>query len=393
MKKAVVLLPTYNEKENLADLIQQIFAEEKNCPGWKLEVLIVDSGSPDGTLELAQQLAKKDRRIHTLKVGMGLGVALVEGHRYSVANLSPDGLVQLDADGQVGTDVIPRLLKVLDDGYTLAIGSRFVEGGANNLPLNRKITSWGSCLYCRLVMGPLDIGEFTNSARAFTPALFKRIDFKRIPWQEQTFIIQPAFLNGAIEAGATYKEVPLVFKNRAEGYSKNKTFNYTYDILTYGLDARLHKMGLKISFFKISRKLKTLFKFGLVGFTGTFIDFVIYKIMIAQFGLPPASSKAISTEVAILNNFILNNAWTFRSRKTHTNVWQRALIFNLVSLGGLAIAVLIVKFLHDSYGEGNINIWGIEMALNNFYFFATIPPVMIWNFSVNHFVTWRKKKD
>ncbi|MCL4441574.1 MAG: glycosyltransferase [Firmicutes bacterium] len=217
VKKAVILLPTYNEKETLAKFIDQVFAEEKNSPGWKYEILVVDSGSPDGTLQFAENLAKKDPRIRTLKVGRGLGVALIEGHRFSLENFKPDALVQLDADGQVKSDVLPRLLKTLDEGYNLAIGSRFVKGGNNYLSPMRRLFSWGSCTFCRIVMGPGDIREFTNSARAFTPELFRKMKIDRIPWREKTFITQPAFLNEAVLAGAKYKEVPLTFKNREEG--------------------------------------------------------------------------------------------------------------------------------------------------------------------------------
>lgn len=393
MRKAVILLPTYNEKKNIEKFIDQVFGEEKNSPGWKFQILVVDSNSPDGTLELVEKLSQTDKRIHTLSVGRGLGVALIEGHRYSIKKFNPDALVQLDADGQVDTEVLPKLLKVLDEGYTLAIGSRFVKGGRNDLPLMRKIFTWGSCFFCRTVMGPIDLGEFTNSARAFTPQLFNKLNISRMPWKEQTFIIQPAFLNEAVIAGAKYKEVPLIFKNRAEGYSKNKTFNYTYDVITYAISARLIKLGFKFNFFKATRHAKTFLKFGMVGVTGTIVDFIFYKIFIGSFGLPPATSKAFSSEIAIFNNFTFNNLWTFRHRKTKSNLIKRFLTFNLVSLGGIIIASVIVKVLHSTYGDGAVSILGRPVAYNNFYFFATIPPVMAWNFTVNHFVTWKKRSD
>ena len=242
-------------------------------------------------------------------------------------------------------------------------------------------------------MGPFKIKEFTNSARAFTPALFKKINLERLPWREKTFIIQPAFLNEAILAGAKYKEVPLVFLNRAEGYSKNKIVNYTYDVIAYAIDARLHKWGINIPFFYITRRTKTLIKFGVVGFTGTLVDFFFYKFFINSFGTPPATSKGFSAEIAIINNFIWNHFWTFRYRKTKTNVWQKFGIFNLVSLGGLVIGVVVVKLLHSIFGDGFAEFGGFRAAYNNFYFFATIPPVLIWNFLINHLVTWKNEED
>jgi dolichol-phosphate mannosyltransferase len=117
------------------------------------------------------------------------------------------------------------------------------------------------------------------------------------------------------------------------------------------------------------------------------------KFFINVFSIPPATSKGFSAEIAIINNFIWNNFWTFKYRKTKTNLWQKFLIFNAVSFGGLAIGVVIVKFLDSWFGSGFIYIGNIHIAYNNFYFFATILPVMIWNFLVNHFITWRNRED
>lgn len=391
-KKVVVILPTLNEKDNLWGFIQDIFGIEKDLEGYDLEILVVDSGSTDGTLELAKRLSQTNKKIHYLLVEKGLGVGLIKGHQYSMMNFKPDIMAQLDADGQVGVDVLPRLVKAIEEGNDLAIGSRFVRGGQNRLSLSRKIFSAGSSSVCRVLMGPWGIREFTNSARAFTPSLFRKINLDRLPWKERTFIIQPAFLHEAILAGAKYKEVPLIFKNRAEGYSKNKVINYIYDVITYCIDARLNSWGLNVAFFKATRRAKTFLKFGVVGVTGTAIDFIIYHTLISRFGLKPATSKGISTEIAIINNFILNNTWTFRHRKTNTNLFQKFGIFNTVSLGGLAIAVVIIKFLHTVYGDRFVNFHGITLAYYDLYFFVTILPVLVWNFTVNHFITWRHKQ-
>lgn len=394
MKKVVVVLPTYNEKDNIEKTVKKVLAEQKNLPNFTIDIVIADDiRTSDGTDEIAKKLTKKNNKIHFLKVEPGLGVALIKGHQYAIDHLHPDILTQLDADGQAVTDVLIRLIKAIDQGFDLAIGSRFIAGGKNQLTFGRRLFTYGASLFCRIMMGPLNIKEFTNSARAFTPVLFKKINLARLPWKEKTFIVQPAFLHEAILAGAKYKEVPLTFKDRLEGYSKNKVFNYTYDVITYCIDARLISWGFKIHFFRLTRKAKTFVKFGLVGFVGTLVDFLFYKIFIRSFAIPPATSKGFSAEIAILNNFVLNNFWTFKYRRTKTSIWQRMGIFNLVSLGGLIMSVFIVKFLHSVYGDGAISILGHPFAYNNFYFLATIPFVMTWNFLVNHFVTWRNQDD
>lgn len=393
MKKAAILLYTYNEKENIEKSVNEVLGQEKNTSGWKFEILIADSSSPDGTFEIAKKIARENHKVHAITVGNGLGVAIIEGHKYSIKNFHPDALVQLDADGQARADVIPRMLKALDEGYDLALGSRFVEGGKNQLSFMRRLFSNGASLVFRIIAGPFDIKEVTNSARAFTPELFNKINLNRLPWRERSFIIQPAFLNEAILTGAKYKEVPLYFKNREEGYSKNKVFNYTYDVIVYSIDARLHKWGMNTPFFQLSRKAKTFIKFAVVGFTGTLVDFAFYKLFINGFGILPATAKGFSAEMGVINNFTWNNFWTFKYRKTNTNMFQKFVIYNLVSVGGIIIGVLIVKLLFNMFGNGFINVLGKPIALNNFYFFATIPPVMIWNFIVNHLVTWRNKED
>jgi len=389
MKKVAVVLPTYNERENIGWFVKQVLDQEKNLPGWSIEVVISDSASPDGTGEIAKKLAKINPKVHFIQVGRGLGVGIIKGHLYSIKHIDPDVLAQMDADGQVDVEVLPKLVETIDQGYDLAIGSRFVKGGKNLLSPTRRLFTYASSWVSRIIMGPFNIKEFTNSARAFTPELFKKINLDRLPWKEKTFIIQPAFLNEAVLAGAKYKEVPLTFQNRAEGYSKNKVVNYTYDVMTYAIDARLHKWGIDFPFFQYTRRAKTIIKFSVVGFTGTFIDFAIYNILIGYLHFRPATSKGISTEVAILNNFILNHSWTFRHRKTNSSLWQKLATFNIVSFGGLAIAVLIVKFLHMLYEDGFVNFLGLDISYYNLYFLATIPPVLLWNFTINHFITWK----
>lgn len=394
MKKVCVVLPTYNEKVNIENTVAKVLEQEKFLPGFEIHVIVADDvRSSDGTFAIVKKLSQKNKKIHVLKVEPGLGVALIRAHQYAIKNLKSDILAQLDADGQVVADVLSRLVQAIDEGYDLAIGSRFIEGGKNQLSLGRRMFTYGASAFCRLMMGPWNVREFTNSARAFTPQLFKKLNLQRMPWREKTFIVQPAFLHEAILAGAKYKEVPLIFKNRLEGYSKNKVFNYTYDVITYCIDARLYAWGFNVPFFHLTRRAKTPVKFGLVGFTGTVVDFLFYKIFINLGGLPPATSKGISTEIAIINNFVLNNFWTFRYRKTKTNFWTKLGIFNLVSLGGLVMAVLIVKFLHLTYGDGFVDLGWRKIAYNNFYFFATIPFVMTWNFLMNHFITWKHQED
>lgn len=257
-KKISVVLPVFNEKDNLERTILSILRLQKSITNYSLEIVISDSRSTDGTSEIAQKISKRYREVHHIDVGHGLGVGLYRGHRFAIKNIKPDILVQMDADGQVDEKIVPLLVNTIGDGTDLVLGSRFVAGGKNKLPFLRRFFSLGSSLFCRVVMGPMNIREFTNSARAFTPKLFEKINWKRLPWRKNTFIVMPAFLNEAILAGAKYKEVPLVFKDRSAGYSKNKIINYTLDIVVYSIEARLHKWGIDVSIFDTIRNRNRL---------------------------------------------------------------------------------------------------------------------------------------
>lgn len=392
-KRLVVVLPTYNEGQTLPKFLPKILEQEKDLPGYEIYIVVADSHSPDGTGKVARELASKNPKIHVLDVERGIGFGIIKGHQYSLEHLNPDVMAQLDADGQVDVNVLPKLVKAIEDGYDLALGSRFVTGGKNELSFIRRVFSSGASWVARIIMGPWDVQEVTNSARAFTPSLFKKINLDRLPWREQSFIIQPAFLNEAVIAGAKYKEVPLIFRNRDQGYSKNKVFNYTYDVISYAVDARLHKLGINLPFFKLARSAKTLFKFSVVGLSGTAVDLGFYNLFILTFGLLPFVAKIFSTELGIINNFIWNHLWTFKGRKTSTNVYQKFGIYNLVSLGALGISVGIIYLLHTSYGDGVAHFGKFKIAYYNIYFLITIPPVMAWNFIINHYITWRHKAD
>ncbi len=97
-KKAVILLPTFNEKDNLERFVHEVLQQERSSLGWQYEILIVDSHSTDGTENLAKKLARENYNIHFYSVGRGLGVAFIQGHQYALKAFAPDALVQLDAD-------------------------------------------------------------------------------------------------------------------------------------------------------------------------------------------------------------------------------------------------------------------------------------------------------
>lgn len=259
MKKLSIVLPVYNESDSIEKVFRLVKSATKKIKGYSTHIIISDGPSTDGTSEVASKIAKNNKEVSYIVSKVGLGIALYRGHKYALDNIKPDVLLQMDADGQIDEKIIIGLVKTIEEGYDLAIGSRFVKGGKNLLPVSRRIFSWGSSMFCRILMGPWKVREFTNSARAFTPDLFKKIRWGKLPWKEKTFILMPAFLHEAITVGAKYKEVPIVFKSRAAGYSKNKIVMYTLDIIGYTIDMRLKKMGIRFPLFKKLSKLRRRF--------------------------------------------------------------------------------------------------------------------------------------
>ncbi len=394
MKKVVVVAPTYNEKNSIEKLTRLVLDQNGKLPGFDIHVLVVDSHSPDGTGEIVQRLVKENNKVHFLDIHeRGLGRAIIKGYEYAMEELKADVLMQIDADLQHDPNEIPLFLQKIEEGYEYIQGSRYVKGGENNISITRQIFSFGASFACRLLTGIWKIRDFTPSYKAYTRQLYERIDKSHIPWQGTTFLIQPAAVVEAFRAGAKTCEVPIKFQNRRADKSKNEVANYVIDILGYGLEVRLSNWGIKLPVLFWVRRSKTFIKFGMVGLIGTFVDFAIYKILIRNIGFVPPNAKLVSTIIAIQTNFTLNNGWTFRNRKTKNKLWQRLFLYNLVSSGGIFISYGIVYSLHGLYGDGQVHFGNIGLAYNNFFFFATIPPVMIWNFFMNHFVTWRHERD
>lgn len=394
VRRVVVVAPTFNEKGSIKKVIEQILDQNGKINGFEIHVLVADSHSPDGTGKIAEKIASKNSKVHFLDIQeRGLGLAIIKGYEYALNILNADVLMQIDADLQHDPNEIPKFLKKINEGYEYVQGSRLIKGGVNKIDPIRQLFTFGSSLVCRILTGIWKISDFTPSFKAYQAEAFRKMDKSSIPYHGTTFLIQPAAVVEADRAGLKMVEVPIVFRKRGSDRSKNEIANYVLDILGFCLEVRLSKWGIKLPILYWVRKSKTFLKFGFVGFVGTLIDFIFYNLFIGYLGFRPATSKAISTEIAILNNFSWNNLWTFKKRRTKNTFWAKLLIFNFVSFGGLAIGVLIVKFLHLIYGDGILNIGPLGIQYYNLYFFATIIPVMTWNFVMNHYFTWRRDKD
>jgi dolichol-phosphate mannosyltransferase len=209
----VVVLPTYNERENLEGMIRRL---RQSVPDAGL--LIVDDGSPDGTGALGRQLAASDPRIHVLQrtAKEGLGAAYLAGFAWALER-GADVVVECDADGSHQPEELPRLIAALP-GHDLVVGSRWVRGGRIvNWPLSRRALSLGGSLYARTLLR-LRERDVTGGYRAFRADALRAVGLGRVDSLGYCFQIE--MLWRAERAGLRVVEVPITFVEREHGVSK-----------------------------------------------------------------------------------------------------------------------------------------------------------------------------
>jgi dolichol-phosphate mannosyltransferase len=211
--KPLVIIPTYNERENIVELLRRIFALERG-----IEVLIVDDNSPDGTGALADEMAAADPRVHVLhRAGkMGLGSAYVAGFRYAL-DRDYDVVFEMDADFSHSPDSLPEFLKEIETA-DLVLGSRYLYGvTVVNWPLTRLILSYAANVYSRVITG-MNIKDATGGFKCFRRQVLESIDWSRVKSDGYGFQIEINFK--AYRKGFRIKEIPILFVDRHAGESK-----------------------------------------------------------------------------------------------------------------------------------------------------------------------------
>ena len=209
---AVVVVPTYNEAENVA-----LIADAVRSQGYRL--LIVDDGSPDGTGEIADELARADSGISVLHrpAKQGLGPAYAAGFTHELER-DADIVCEMDADFSHDPNDLPRLIGAIERGADLAIGSRYTEGGGvENWPWHRAWMSRGGNLYARTLLRTR-INDMTAGFRAFRGSALRSLDFTSCEASGYGFQVEMAW--NASRQGLAIEEVPIIFRDRTRGTSK-----------------------------------------------------------------------------------------------------------------------------------------------------------------------------
>jgi dolichol-phosphate mannosyltransferase len=211
--KALIIVPTYNERENLEELVMRIFGQ-----GLPTEILIVDDNSPDGTGTLADEMAARDRRVHVMhRAGkMGLGSAYVAGFRWALAR-DYEAVFEMDADFSHNPDSLGDFLRELETA-DLVLGSRYLYGvTVVNWPLSRLILSYTANLYSRVITG-MPVKDLTGGFKCFRRQVLEAIDLDRVRSDGYAFQIEINFK--AWRKGFRICEIPILFVDRRAGVSK-----------------------------------------------------------------------------------------------------------------------------------------------------------------------------
>ncbi|MGQ9516778.1 MAG: polyprenol monophosphomannose synthase [Anaerolineae bacterium] len=209
----LVVIPTYNERDNILNLIPKILAQ-----GDAFHILIVDDNSPDGTGELAEELARQESRLHVLhRPGkLGLGTAYVAGFRWGL-DFGAELIFEMDADLSHDPAMLPVFVEEIRD-CDLVLGSRYVPGGGVcNWPLSRRLMSQGGSLYARTILG-VPIRDLTGGFKCFRRRVLESLPLDQVQTAGYAFQIEMTYR--ALLAGFRVKEVPIIFVDRVQGASK-----------------------------------------------------------------------------------------------------------------------------------------------------------------------------
>lgn len=355
-----IVVPTFNERDNVPLLVEKI---EAILQGIRWELIFVDDNSPDGTAVQARKIAQVDRRVRCIqRIGRrGLSSACVEGFLASSAPY----LAVMDGDLQHDEAILPDMFKAVNqDGYDLAVGSRYVEGGG-----------FGSWEESRIKKSQLatKVSNFVTKADLSDPMsgffLFRREVFENALPNLSSIgfkILLDMFVS--YDGKLKFKEVPFQFRERSLGESKLDT-SVMWDYFMLLADKTVGHI-IPVRFFS----------FALVGGTGVFVHLLVVSICFQMFALSFNWSQGVATFVAMTTNFFINNLITYRDRRLRgvgRLFWGWVTFVLACSIGAFA-NVGVAGWLH-----GQDNYWVLSSL-------AGIAVGTIWNYAVTSLLTWKK---
>ena len=315
--KICFVLPTYNEEENIENIIQQILKEEKNQSKHTFSILVVDDNSTDETQTIVQRYISLNSKVH-LVTGQkkGLGDAYKRGFKFALNDLKADLIFQMDSDGQHDASLIPDFVSYIEEGKDVVIGSRFIDGGTTpDFSFTRLLMSKVGNLLVRYVGGIAQVKDCTSGYRAIRASYLKELDFSYLSTRGYSF--QSSLICDLAWRGADISEIPIEFSSRQGGDSKLALRDQIEFLLN------IPRLGF--------RNLEDFMKYSLVGVSGVFVNLGLYFLLTRYYEISELVAPLIAIESALISNFILNNFWTFGKRITQSRIRVKFVKFHLVS--------------------------------------------------------------
>lgn len=361
-----LVIPTYNESQNIEKIVDLLSQQLNRAMPAAYELIVVDDNSPDRTWEIAMELMPKYPQLRVMRrvEERGLSTAVIRG--WQVARGEVLGVI--DADLQHPPELLLKLWGEIVRGGDLAVASRNVEGGGVSdwSPIRRFLSRGAQTL--GLIILPEVIGRVSDPMSGYFMVRRSCIAGRTLSPLGYKILIEVLARGRVPWIG----EVGYVFQERQEGESKVTAKQY--------VDYLRHLVRLRLSLGPIAR----FFRFGIVGFSGVFVDMVLLYLLSdpSTLGLPLTRSKIIASELAIINNFLWNDLWTFRDISSHQpgkrQRLKRLVKFNIICLGGLILNVLLLNLFFNAFG--------INRYLANL---LAIAAVTVWNFWLNLKLSWR----
>ncbi len=361
-----MIVPTYNEARNIREMVRRLTELlDRSLPD-QYEIVVVDDNSPDGTAELALQLTAQYPQLRVMRreLERGLSTAVIRGWQAARGEV----LAVIDADLQHPPEVTVQLCAEMDRGADLAVASRHIEGGGvSDWSALRRVLSRAAQLI-GLVILPEVVGRVSDPMSGY-------------------FMVRRSVIQGVELSPLGYKilievigrgqcrwigEVPYVFRERVEGESKVSRKVY--------IDYLRHLVRLRLAKLPINRFIR----FAMVGFTGVIVDMSVLYLLsdptTLHWGL--TRSKLVAAELAIINNFLWNDLWTFGDISGHQKGTRARLRrfakFQLICLGGMVLNTVLLNVMFNFFGMNRYVANAVAIGI-----------VTGWNFYLNFKLSWR----
>ncbi|MBU3935365.1 glycosyltransferase [Patescibacteria group bacterium] len=386
---AVIIIPTYNEADNIGRMIDHLCTKtfvdiaksSVLTSDWQMKILVVDGNSPDGTGQVVAKKAKKypDVYLFTETSKDGIGAAYLKGFKYAMEKLKADFVFEFDGDFQHPPETIPVMLEAVEQGYDHVIGSRKIKGGSNpkGWGFKRLFFSEIGGLTARFIL----FFPFKNFFKVTDPTTGLKVtrvkgfvdkmsmDYSRLLSKSFGYKLQLLF--ETLKMGAKFKEIPLQFHVRNAGESK--------------IEPQTAKDIFRVAFLLRWRDdfTQKFLKFGTVGFVGYLIN-ALFLSFYSRLWSIEWLAWLLSTEMAIISNFTLNNVWTFKKDQISgpIAILKKFIQFNFTSAGALLIQTIAGTLTVATFGSEYR-----QLALPFIIVFLVLP----YNWFMYNKVIWKKK--